>query len=67
MQLQEMLKKYLFHQKKRRNTEEIKTSIIKWNTAKLSKLLDGLKELQNYDCEVFLCPPQKYTEAQPTF
>ena len=24
-----------------------------------------LKELQNYNCKVFLCPPQNYAETQP--
>ena len=40
MEIQEVLKKSVFHQKKRRNIKPIKTSTIKMEHYKISKLLN---------------------------
>ena len=45
-------------------------SLIKWGVGGVgvgANLSCALKELQNYNRELFLCPPQKQAETQPTF
>ena len=48
-------------------TPFLKDKLIRFDRGILIDLENCLKELRNYNRELFLCLPQKYAETQPRF